>query len=80
MRVLECERQQAHRLAAVAEGQHEHAGAAVAARVRIAHHGAAAVIDLRLFAGRSHDHGAGFGCGAAAQLADEALDAVVAPR
>ena len=40
------EHQEADRLAAVAESQHEQAHAAVLAAVRVAHHGAGAVIDL----------------------------------
>ena len=74
------EDQEANRLAAVAEGQHEQAHAAILAAVRIADHGAGAVIDLGLFAGRGLDHGAGFLGGAAGQLAHEALDALVAAR
>ena len=72
------EGQQAHGLAAVAQGENEHAGAAVAARVRVTDHGAAAVIDLGLFAGRSDDDRAGLAARAAPQLADEAFDALVA--
>ena len=44
------EHQEANRLAAVAERQHEQPHAAVLAAVRIADHGAGAVIDLGLFA------------------------------
>ena len=72
------EHQQAHRLAAVAERQHEQPRAAVLAAVRVAHHRAVAVIDLRLLAGRGLDHRAGFRRLAAAQLAHEALDALIA--
>ena len=53
------EHQQADRLAAVAQGQHEQARAPVLAAVRVADHRASAVIDLGLFAGRGLDHGAG---------------------
>ncbi len=62
------EGQQTNRLAAVAQRQHEQPGAAVLAGVRIAHHGAGAVIDLGFFAGRGDDHHAGFGRLRAAQL------------
>ena len=72
------EDQQANRFAAVAERQHEQPRAPVLAAVRIAHHRAGAVIDLRLFAGRGLDHRAGFRRLLAAQLADEALDALIA--
>ena len=54
------EHQEADRLAAVAEGQHEQAHAPVLAAVRVADHGAGAVINLGLFTGRSLDHRAGF--------------------
>ena len=54
------EHQQANRLAAVAQRQHEQPRAPVLAGVRIAHHGAVAVIDLSLFAGRGLDDRAGF--------------------
>ena len=74
------EHQQTNGFAAVAERQHEQPRAPVVAGVRIAHHGAVAVIDLRFLAGRSFDHRAGFRRGGAAQLADEALDALVARR
>ena len=45
---------------------------------RVAHHGPAAVIDLCLLAGSGDDHHAGFGSLRAAQLAHEALHALVA--
>ena len=54
------EHQQANRLAAVTESQHEQPRAPVLAAVRVADHRAGAVIDLRLFAGRGLDHRAGF--------------------
>ena len=50
------EHQQAHRLAAVTQRQHEQPRAPVLAGLRIAHHGAGAVIDLRFFARRGVDH------------------------
>src|SRR5450755_4745980 len=73
------EHQKADRLAAVAEGQHEQAHAAILAAVRIADHGAGAVINLGLLTDRSLDHRAGFLGRAADQLAHEALDALIAP-
>ena len=63
------EHQQANRLAAVTERQHEQPRAPVLAAVRIADHGAGAVIDLGFFAGRGFDDGAGFRRLASAQLA-----------
>jgi len=72
------EDQEADRLAAVAERQHEQTHPAVLAAVRVADHRAGAVIDLGLFAGRGLDHGTGFfGC-AAEHLAHEAFDALIA--
>ena len=71
------EDQQPDGLAAVAERQHEQPGAPVLAGVRIAHHGAGAVIDLGFLARRGVDDRAGFRIAAAAQLADVALDALV---
>ena len=55
MRVLELEGQQANGLAAVAQRQHEQPVRRYWPRVRIAHHGAGAVIDLRFLAGRRDD-------------------------
>ena len=54
------EHQQANRLAAIAQSQHEQPCAPVLAAVRIAHHRPFAVIDLGLFAGRGLDDGASF--------------------
>ena len=72
------EDQETDRLAAVAEGHHEQAHAAVLAAVRIASHGAGAVIHLGLFAGRGLDYGAGLFGWAAEQFAHEALDTLIA--
>ena len=72
------EDQQADRLAAVAQRQHEQARAPVLAAVRIADHRAGAVVDLGLFAGGGLDHRAGFRRLAAAELADESPDALIA--
>jgi len=54
------EDQQADRLAAVAQRQHEQAHAPVLAVGRIADHRTAAVVHLGLFARSGDDHGAGF--------------------
>ena len=72
------EHQQANGFAAVAQRQHEQPRAPVLAGVRIAHHGAGAVVDLSFFAGRGFDHHAGFRRRRSAQLAHEALDALIA--
>ena len=70
--------QQANRLAAVAQSQHKQSCAPILAALRIADHRAVAVIDLRLFAGRGLDHGAGFRGLAALQPGDKPPDALVA--
>ena len=62
------EHQQANRLAAVTQRQHEQPRAAILAAVRVADHGAGAVIDLGLFTGRGLDHRAGFRRRLAAEL------------
>src|SRR6266481_4597970 len=72
------EHQEADRLAAVAEGQHEQTHASVLAAVRVADHGAGAVINLGLLTNRRLDHRAGFLGRAAEQFAYEALDALIA--
>src|ERR1039457_1796229 len=69
---------QADRLAAVAEGQHEQAHAAILAAVRVADHGAGTVVNLGLLTDRRFDHSASFLGWAAGQLAHEALDALIA--
>src|SRR5580700_6347481 len=74
------EDQQTNRLATVAEGQHEQTRAAVLAAVRVADHGAGAVIDLGFFTDCGLDHSAGFLGGTAGQFTHEALDALVAAR
>jgi len=71
------EDQQTNRLAAVAEGQHEQTRAAVFAAVRVADHGAGAVIDLGFFADCGLNHGASLFGRAAGQLAHEALDTLI---
>ena len=72
------EHQEADRLAAVTESQHEQAHAAILAAVRVADHGAGAVINLGLLTDRSLDHRTGFLGRAAEQFAYEALDALIA--
>jgi hypothetical protein len=72
------EHQQANRLATVAQRQHEQPRALVLPTVRVTDHGACAVIDLGLFAGRGLDHRAGFWRLVWMQLGDEATDALVA--
>src|SRR4030095_15845620 len=72
------EHQEADRLAAVTESQHEQAHAAILAAVRVADHGTGAVINLGLLTDRSLDHRTGFLVRAAEQFAYEALDALIA--
>ncbi len=71
-------REQAYRLAAVAERHQKEAHPAVLARLRMAHHRTVAVVDLCLFAGLGRDHGARFGHARAPHLASESLHARVA--
>jgi len=72
------ERQQANGLPAAAQRQHEEPGAPTLMGLGIAHHRAGAVSDLRFLAGGGDDYHAGFGRLRAAQLAHEALHALVA--
>ena len=72
------EGQQAYRLAAVAERQHEQSCASIFAGLRIADHRAGAVIDLGFFSGRGDDHRARLRCLVSAELANEALDGLIA--
>ncbi len=44
----------------VTQGQHEQPRSAIPARVRVAHHGSGAIIDLRFFAGCGLDYYARF--------------------
>src|SRR6185437_5222807 len=74
------EHQQPDRLAAVAEGHHEQARAAVLAGARIADHRPGAVIDLSFFAGVRNDDRARLRRSRAAELADVAFDALVSAR
>jgi len=74
------EAQQPNRFAAVAQRQNEHPGTAVLAALRVAHHRAAAVIDLRLFAGCGCDDHPRFRRSHPAQFAHETLHALVASR
>ena len=75
---VQFESEQMNGLAAVAERQHEQARAAITARLRIADHRAAAVIDLCFFARRGDDDRTGLLASARFELPDEALDALVA--
>src|SRR3989442_829852 len=72
------EQQQPHRLAAVAQGQHKQPRPPVFPAIGIAHQGARSVIDLAFFAGCSFDHRAGFRRRLATEIADEALDTLIA--
>ena len=74
------EAQQPNRFATVAQRQNEHPGTPVFAALRVAHHRAAAVINLRLFAGRRFDHHPRFRGSPSAQFAHETLHALVASR
>src|SRR5918993_4571072 len=73
-------RQQPDRFAAVGQGEHKQARAPVLARIRFAHHGATAIIDLRFFTGCRCDDCAGFGRSLATKLYDEAPHAGIAVR
>jgi hypothetical protein len=77
MRVLDWEAEKTHALAAEAGRQHEQTCAAVLAGLPIADHGAAAVIDLRLFTRRSFDDAARFRRLRSTQLAGIAFDALI---
>ena len=72
------EGQQAYRLAAAAQRQHEQSCASILAGLRIADHRAVAVIDLGLFSRRGDDHGARLRWLVSAQLANEAFDGLIA--
>jgi hypothetical protein len=67
-------------LAAIAEREDEQARAPIPAGVRIAHHGAGAVIDLRFLAWWRDDDRASLQHRLSAQSADEAFDALVPAR
>ena len=71
------EYQQANRLAAVAESQHEEPGAPVFAGLRVADHRAGAVVDLKFFAGGGFDYHARFRRAFSTELADESLDGLI---
>src|ERR1019366_3660432 len=64
--------------AAAAQRHHEQPGAPILAALGIAHHGAGAIIDLRLLASGGDDHHASFGRLRSAPLAHETLHALVA--
>src|SRR5579864_4332345 len=71
------EHQQANRLATVTESQHEQPRAAVLTAVRVAHHRASAVVDLKFFAGCSFDDCARFLRLASTKLPNETVDALI---
>src|SRR5690348_9568595 len=72
------EGKKADRLAAVAQGEDEQAGAAVLTCMGIPNHGAGAVINLGLFAGSGQDHDSGLRRLVSLELADEASNALIA--
>ena len=72
------ENEQTDRLAAVTQGQHEEAGAAVLAALGVADHGAGAVIHLGFFAGSGDDDGVSLRDLHAAELAHKAPHALIA--
>ena len=71
-------RQQPHRLARVAQSEHEQAHAAVLPGLRVAHHRALAVVGLAFLPGGGGDHHARLGRRAAAQRQHEPSDTGVA--
>src|SRR5579872_1022258 len=71
------EHQEPDAFAAVAESQNEKPAAAIFTGLRITDHGPGTVIHLRLFTGGGFDDGARFRCIAAADLEDEASDALI---
>jgi hypothetical protein len=71
------EGEQTYRLAAASERQHEQSCASIFAGLRIADHGAGAVIDLALFSGCGNDHGSRLRGLVSAKLAHEALDGLI---
>ena len=71
------EHQQPNGLATVTESQHEQPRAAVLADVRVAHHRAGAVVDLKFFAGCSFDDCACFRRLASTKLPNETVDALI---
>jgi hypothetical protein len=71
------EHQQPHRFSTVPQRQNEQPRVPILAALRIAHHGARAVIDLRFFAGRRLDHHPSFRRRRSAELVYEPLDAGV---
>ena len=72
------ESQQAYCLTAIAEGQHEQSGASIFAGLRIADHGAGAVIDLGLFSWRGKDYRTRLQGLVSAKLANETFDRLIA--
>ena len=71
------EHQEPNGFPAVSQRQHEQPRAPILARLRVAHHRAGAIIDLRFFARRGLNDHARFRRGRSAQLPHEAFDAGV---
>src|SRR6266851_6751889 len=71
-------RQQAYGFAAVAERQHEQPRATILAILRVAHHGATALVDLRFFSGCGEDDARCFWTLRSAQLANKTLHRLIA--
>jgi hypothetical protein len=63
---------------AVTERHYEQPRAATLTALRVAHHGASAVIDLRFFSRRRNDYGSRLERLISAQLANEAFDCPIA--
>jgi hypothetical protein len=72
------EGEQAYRLAAASERQHEQSCASVFAGLRIADHRSSTVIDLGLFSGCGNDHGSRLRGLVSAKLAHETFDGLIA--
>jgi hypothetical protein len=72
--------EQAHRLAAVAERQHEQPCPAILAALRIAHHRTTAVVDLCFFSRCGDDDACCFRTSRAAQLAYKTLHRLIVAR
>ena len=72
--------QQAYGFAAVAEGENEQSRPAILATLRVAHHRATAVIDLRFFSCCSEDDARRFGKLRPSKLANKTLHGLIAAR
>src|SRR5262249_5839752 len=71
-------RQQAYCLAAVTERDHEQSRASILAALRVAHHGASAVIDLCFFSRDRDDYSSRCERLVSPQLANKAFDCLIA--